>query len=68
MPAAQQLRRQLVELGKLVVGGDREGVVAAEMQVNKELLDAMRSDQQELLQELLRPEVRLLTSKKHSPL
>ena len=56
-PAAQQIRRQLIELGKLVFSGDREGTVAEEIQANKEWLDAMPRAQQHLFQELLQPEV-----------
>lgn len=68
VPAAQQLHRQLPELGKLVLSRDRDGVVAAEIQANKEWLDAMPTDQQLLLHKLLQPEVSPWDCYKHSTL
>ena len=57
VPAARELRHQLIQLGKLVLGGDPDGTVAAEIRANKQLLDAMPSDDRSLFEELLEPEV-----------
>lgn len=57
VPAAKHLRKQLIELGKMVASGDEHGTVAAEIQANKEWLEAMPFDQQQLFRELAQPEV-----------
>ena len=57
VPAARELRHQLIQLGKLVLGGDPDGTVATEIRANKQLLDAMPSEEKSLFEELLEPEV-----------
>jgi len=57
VPAARELRHQLIQLGKLVLGGDPDGTVATEIQANKQLLDAMEPQERSLFEELLEPEV-----------
>ncbi len=61
VPAARELRHQLIQLGKLVIGGDPDGTVAAEIQAKKELLDAMEPQERSLFEELLEPEVSIRT-------
>ena len=57
VPAARELRHQLIQLGKLVLG------VVAEIRANKQLLDAMPPDERSLFEELLKPEVGALEQK-----
>lgn len=57
VPAARELRHQLIQLGKLVLGGDPDGTVAAEIRANKQLLDSMPLEERSLFEELLEPEV-----------
>ncbi len=56
VPAARQLRHQLIQLGKLVVGGDPDGTVATEIQANKKLLHAMEPQERSLFKELMLPD------------
>ena len=69
VPAARELRHQLIQLGKLVLGGDADGTVAAEIRANKELLEAMEPQERSLFEELLEPEVstRPMTFVRHGP-
>jgi hypothetical protein len=56
VPAARELRHQLIQLGKLVVGGDPDGTVATEIQANKQLLEAMEPQERSLFKELMLPD------------
>ena len=56
VPAARELRHQLIQLGKLVLGGDPDGTVAAEIRANKHLLDAMPSEEKAVFKELMQPD------------
>ena len=63
VPAARELRRQLIQLGKHVLAGDPDDIVAQEIAANKEVLDALPEEQQALFKELMAPDiqVRLIT-------
>ena len=56
-PTSQELRHQLIELGKAVLSGDIHGRVVADISSNKEWLDSMPPDQQDLFIELMQSEV-----------
>ena len=56
VPAARELRHQLIQLGKLVLGGDPDGTVATEIRANKHLLDVMSSEEKAVFKELMQPD------------
>ena len=60
-----ELRHQLIQLGKLVLGGDPDGTVAAEIRANKQLLDAMPSEEKAVFKELMQPDDQTHSSEVH---